>query len=154
MARIQSTALTLGNYSARTVGHGEIQNRTEGPVEGQGFLNRLTGSEFWLIRIRNNQGSLSWDDLNLPVDIKSQQSIKRGNLSGKRIAISRANKFSRYQDVACDMEIFIDRGAIVMLMYVRGSEKAKASLQSKSRWESWEDNLDNSESFFESLNAN
>lgn len=150
----RSTKLTVGAYSARASVSGPTQSKNELSVRGEGVANIFTGSEFWLIVIDQppNQPQFVFEaQQRLASQSSSQQDIQRGNWRGKRYIFTNIGEFTGHKNTACEMEVFSDRGKLILMLYVRGSDKRKADLQSKSSWESVEGSMDNPESFFSSL---
>ncbi len=150
----QSAQLTVDSYTATAKAQGSLQNKSEGNLRGQAVVNRLTGSEFWLIVHNSPTPDPVINELVLREMTKlamSQQEVQRGNFKGKRLVTNSTSIYSGAGKINADVEVFVDGNKLVMLVYVRGSAKAKAGIQPRSRWESMEDSFDNAESFFSSL---
>lgn len=150
----QSAQLTVDSYTATAKAQGSLQNKSEGNLRGQAVVNRLTGSEFWLIVHNSPTPDPMINQLVLSEMTKlavSQQEVQRGNFKGKKMVTNSTSIYSGAGKITADVEAFVDGNKLVMLVYVRGSAKAKAGIQPRSRWESMEDSMDNAESFFSSF---
>lgn len=150
----RSAELTVDSYIATAKAQGSLQNKSEGNLRGQAVVNRLTGSEFWLIVHNSPTPDPMINELVLGEMTKlaiSQQEIQRGNFKGKKLVTNSTSIYSGAGKITADVEVFVDGSKLVMMVYVKGSAKAKAGIQPRSRWESMEDSFDNAESFFSSL---
>lgn len=150
----QSVVLSTGGYSAIATGRGEIRSENRGTEQGQGIMNRLTGSEFWLYygqvpAIDSAAQQLAMDKFGSLA--KSQRPVQRGNLSGNRFSEVSLQNWNLPAGVRCEMEVFFHGDAMILTMYISGSSKAQAGHQRKSPLEGSEAYLDMPESFFESL---
>ncbi len=149
-----SKDLIVGGYAISANGHGNKQTSAFGDAKGEGIINRFTGSEFWLYTTRlpsSDPGLIAALNSRFGENSASQQTVQRGNLSGTHYSGVRGKALNLPQGVDCEMEVLIDRDHMIVACYIPGSQKYKAGLQKQSKWESFEDSWDRSESFFSSL---
>lgn len=152
-----SRDLIVGGYAVSANGHGNKQTSAFGDAKGEGIINRFTGSEFWLYTTRlpsADPGLIAALNSRFGENSASQQTIQRGNLSGTHYSGVRGKALNLPQGVDCEMEVLIDRDQMIVTCYIPGSQKHKAGMQKRSKWESFEDSWDRAESFFSSLRTN
>lgn len=150
----RSVELNVGQFEATAKGHGTKRVSSAGAAHGEGILNRVTGSEFWLYvtTLPNNDPAITSSIMDkFGTQSSSQQSVHRGNLFGQHFSRVEAESLNLPGGVRCEMEIFMQGNQMIVACYIPGSAKQKAGIQRKSAFEGSEEYWDQPDSFFESL---
>jgi hypothetical protein len=149
-----SKELKAGGYSAIAPCQGKVLSRSIGNASGQGIVNRMTGSEFWLYvtSLPNTDPEI----VQAVIDgfgsrSASQEKVQRGSLSGTRFHKVISETVSAKGEVQAELEIFVVGNNILSALYTPGSSKHKSGMQRKSAFQSSEEYWDQPDYFFESL---
>jgi DNA-directed RNA polymerase subunit M/transcription elongation factor TFIIS len=151
-----SVQLKAGGYSITAKGHGSKKASSSVSARGEGILNRMTGSEFWLYvtTLPDNDPRITNAIMDrFGAEAVSSKAVQRGNLAGMRFSRVAAESLNMPDQVRCDMEVFVTGNEMVVAAYIPGASKAKAGIQRKSAFEGSQEFWDKPESFFESLGS-
>ncbi len=145
--------LQVDGYQATAYGR-ESDAKNDGQTNAKAVLSPITGSEFWIATTRlPAESGISVEELKsrFADSAASVEVVQRGGLQGVKCKQIDAVEMGLLHSLQSEMEIFSIPNQLVFLVYIPGSHKHEAGLQSRSIPVARERRHDNPERFFESL---